>query len=257
MYKIGLKLWSINTDYYYEEAKRLYDEGVFDYIELYVVPDSLDRIAKWKNIGIPISLHAPHFMHEVNLALKEKEKYNVEIYRQVQQYAKSLQAAYVVIHGGIEGCVEETIRQLNLIKKFLSTELLIENKPYIAPIGRKICRGAIIEEIGQIIQETHLGFCLDIGHAVCTANYLNQDIYSYIGEFNRKYNPTCYHFSDNDSKSIIDQHLHFGDGNFNFAKIIDVIDTGKNIAIETKKNSKTDLKDFQKDADLLKGIICK
>ena len=46
MYKIGLKLWSINTDYYYDEAKRLYDEGVFDYIELYVVPDTITAIGE-------------------------------------------------------------------------------------------------------------------------------------------------------------------------------------------------------------------
>ena len=45
MYKKGLKLWSVNTDYYYDEAIRLYSEGVFDYIELYVVPDTLEKIS--------------------------------------------------------------------------------------------------------------------------------------------------------------------------------------------------------------------
>ena len=50
VYRLGLKLWSVNTDYYYEEAKRLYGEGVFDYIELYVVPNTLDTLAKWKEL---------------------------------------------------------------------------------------------------------------------------------------------------------------------------------------------------------------
>ena len=49
MYKLGLKLWSINTGFYYEEAKKLYAQGIFDYIELYVVPDTLDTLPKWKN----------------------------------------------------------------------------------------------------------------------------------------------------------------------------------------------------------------
>ena len=53
-YKKGLKLWSINTDAYYNEAKRLYAEGVFDYIELYVVPNSLDTLAKWKELHYPL-----------------------------------------------------------------------------------------------------------------------------------------------------------------------------------------------------------
>ena len=50
MYKIGLKLWSTNTDCYYNEAIRLYNDGVFDYIELYVVPDTLDTLQKWKKL---------------------------------------------------------------------------------------------------------------------------------------------------------------------------------------------------------------
>ncbi len=257
MHKIGLKLWSINTDYYYDEAKRLYNAGVFDYIELYIVPDTLDKIARWKSLGIPFSLHAPYIIHQVNLASKENEKYNLEIYKQVQKYAESLSAIYVVIHGGIEGYIEETIRQLNLIKKNFKTKLLIENKPYISPIGNKICRGATIEEIDKIIKKVNCGFCLDIGHAICTANYLNKDIYSYIKEYNDKFNPECYHFSDNDSSSITDRHLHFGDGNFDFTRILNIIDDDKNITIETRKNSKILLSDFYNDANFLKGIICK
>ena len=51
MYKRGLKLWSVNTDYYYNEAIRLYNEGIYDYIELYIVPDTLDTLPKWKRVN--------------------------------------------------------------------------------------------------------------------------------------------------------------------------------------------------------------
>ena len=50
MYKLGLKLWSINTDVYYEEAKKLYEKKLFDYIELYVVPNSAQTIKKCKKL---------------------------------------------------------------------------------------------------------------------------------------------------------------------------------------------------------------
>lgn len=40
--KIGLKLWSINTDMI-NKAIKLYEQNYFDYIELYVVPDSYDK----------------------------------------------------------------------------------------------------------------------------------------------------------------------------------------------------------------------
>ena len=61
MYKRGLKLWSINTDCYYEDAKKLYDNNIFDYIELYVVPDSLDTLSTWQKLNIPFIIHCPHF----------------------------------------------------------------------------------------------------------------------------------------------------------------------------------------------------
>ena len=46
MYKRGLKLWSCNTDYYYDEAIKLYNQKIFDYIELYVVPETLETLDK-------------------------------------------------------------------------------------------------------------------------------------------------------------------------------------------------------------------
>lgn len=76
MYKIGLKLWSRNTDYYYDEAIRLYNDGVYDYIELYVVPNTTDTIEKWKKLDIPFIVHCPHFAHGFNLAkIENKDLY--------------------------------------------------------------------------------------------------------------------------------------------------------------------------------------
>lgn len=255
MHKLGLKLWSINTDDYYDEAIRLYNDGIFDYIELYVVPNSTETIDKWKKINIPFSLHAPHFLHEVNLADVNKFDYNMQIYKQVSKFANELNAEYVVVHGGIQGSVDETIRQFNIFQSNCSSEMIIENKPHKAPIGEnRFCRGANVEEIKKIIKDTNCRFCLDIGHAVCTANYFGYEPYSYIKQYS-ELNPLCYHFSDNDITSIVDKHEHFGDGNFDFNKILNIIDDNKNIAIETKKISKTNLNDFNKDCEYLKNII--
>ena len=72
MHKLGLKLWSTNTESYLREAQRLYSLGIYDYIELYVVPNTLDTLENWKKLNIPYVLHAPHFAHGVNLANSEK-----------------------------------------------------------------------------------------------------------------------------------------------------------------------------------------
>ncbi len=254
--KIGLKLWSTNTDFYLNSAIELYKQGVFNFIELYVVTDSLGHLPSWKKvkeeIGIPFVLHAPHFMQNVNLAKAEYFEFNKKAYEEVEEYRKILEAEYTVVHGGIEGGIDETVRQLKIIKP---TNMLIENKPYKAPLGDNwLCRGYNPEEIKYVMDEVGCGFCLDIGHAICTANSLAQEPYIYLAEFN-KLNPTCYHLSDGEIDSAVDMHLHIGEGSYDFKRIFDIIDNNKNIAIETKKNSKENLDDFKGDVDCLKTLL--
>jgi len=259
--KLGLKLWSINEDSYLQEAKKLYDGGWFDYIELYIVPDSTNTLENWKRLkdenGIPFTLHAPHFAHGVNLADVNKEKPNLKIFKQVEEFFNALAAEYVVIHSGMEGNIDETIKQLKNITSqgsISTSQLLIENKPFIAPLDTSIlCRGAVIEEIKKVIDEVGCGFCLDVGHAICTANTLKTEQYGLVAEFN-KLNPACYHLSDNFIDNEIDAHKHFGDGDYDFKKILEIIDTSKNMAIETNKNSKENLDDFIGDVGFLRGI---
>ena len=52
MYEIGLKLFSINENYV-NEAIKLFEQGFYQYIELYVVPDSFENcINLWKPLKI-------------------------------------------------------------------------------------------------------------------------------------------------------------------------------------------------------------
>ena len=250
--QLGLKLWSTNTDYYYNEAARLYVQGIFDFIELYVVPNTLDTLEKWKKLDIPFTLHAPHFKHKVNLADASCFEYNKKIYEQVEIFRCQLRATHTIVHAGTEGHIEETIRQLNLIKP---TNFLIENKPYRAPLGnRELCRGYSVEEIQQVLAGTNCGFCLDISHAACTANSLKKDPYQYIEKFNHL-SPVYYHICDGDISSPIDQHLNIGSGNFDFKKIINIIGPNSTLAVETKKSSKENLNDFLDDIMQIKKLM--
>ncbi len=243
-HKIGLKLWSINIDYYYNEAIRLYNDKLFDYIELYIVPHTLHTLKEWVKLDIPFRLHAPHFMHEINLADPHKFEYNKAIFSEVEEFRKALGAEYTVIHAGMNNTIEETIRQINHINPI---NALIENKPFYAPLNEGfLCRGASFEEIEKIIKETKLGFCLDIGHAICTANSLNIEPYSYVEKF-QNLKPKAYHLSGNFIDSDKDRHLHLYEGNYDYARLFSIIDTSMDIAIETNKDSKENLNDFKED----------
>ena len=253
-YKIGLKLWSINTDSYYEEAKRLYSQGGFDYIELYVVPDSLDTLLKWEKLNIPFIIHAPHFAHGFNLAKKEKEESNLAIYREVKQFADELDAPYIIFHGGIDGDIKETARQL---ANFNEPRALIENKPYVAlpnKMGGEFCRGYNIDEIKLVKETAKCGFCLDFGHAICAANSLEVNVYEYCKDF-LQFEPNMYHLTDlNDITSPYDSHLHLGTGELDFKQIFDMIPNESYITFETVKNSKEKLDDFIEDMQWLKNL---
>lgn len=255
-YKLGLKLWSVNTDYYYEEAKRLYSEGVFDYIELYVVPKTLDTLPKWKELNIPFIIHAPHFAHGFNLACKEKRESNFEIYKEVKQFADELNAEYIIFHGGIEGDIKETAKQL---ASFNEPRALIENKPLKGlpgDLGSLPCRGFSIEEIRTVIEEAKCGFCFDFGHCICSANAQNREPYKYCEEFIKELNPSMYHLTDlKDITSIYDSHLHLGTGELNLEKVISMIPFGKSVTLETSKNSKENINDFIEDCNIFKNTL--
>lgn len=255
-YKIGLKLWSLNENYI-NSAITLYENGVYDYIELYAVPNSLDKISIWTDMkskfNIPFAIHAPHFSSGLDFSNRDKFSSNLKLVELTRAYSLELDAIYTVFHPGIGGNVDESIRQINSIKDF---KFIIENKPYVVPMNNApdaFCIGSTFEMIKKIIDQTGHGFCLDIGHALASANYQKLDVYEYIAKLN-SLKPSVYHLSDNDSVSIYDAHLHFGDGNIDFKKIHSIIDKDKFLAIETIKDSKENLDDFIKDSKFIKEL---
>ena len=254
MYKLGLKLWSINTDFYYNEAKKLYAQNLFDYIELYVIPNSTQTIKQWQDINIPFIIHCAHSAHGFNLAKKENEQTNLEIYKETKEFADALNAKYIIFHGGTDGDIKETARQL---KAFNEKRAIIENKPYLPlpnKFGAKFCRGYNVDEIKFVMDYAGCGFCLDFGHAICAANALKKEPYSHIYDF-MKLKPNMFHLTDNDDMaSPYDSHLHLGDGELNLDKIKNVLPSDAIITLETNKNSKENLDDFIVDCNLIRSF---
>lgn len=250
-YFIGLKLWSINTDYYLKEACRLYRKGIFDYIELYVVPNTLETLPAWKSLKIPYIIHNAHFIHGFNLSQKEKRNSNKNIYLQTKQFADTLNGKYIIFHGGEDGNYNETAYQ---IASFNEPRALLENLP-IHPLpnsSAKRCLGATFKEIECIIQGCDCGFCLDFGHAVCAANAQHLNPYEYIHKL-AGLKPKMFHLSDiNKQSDIYDSHIHFGYGEMDIAKLKhEILPDDAIVSIETEKNSTTNLSDFEQDVSFL------
>lgn len=252
MQTIGLKLWSTNTNSYLAESERLYRQGVYDYLELYVVPGTLHTLPLWGSLPIPYIIHCPHFAHGFNLADPAKRASNAQIYSEVKEFADALKARYIIFHGGIDHCIEETAAQL---ASFHESRALIENKPMKALpklMGGSFCRGYNLEEISYVQQVAHCGFCLDIGHAACSANSQGIDVYTYIQDFLRL-KPAMVHLSDiEDMTSEFDAHPHLGTGELDLSRIIHLLPESCPVSLETIKSAETTLDDFAEDARIFR-----
>lgn len=246
---LGLKLWSSNA-FYIGQAQALFEQGIFDYIELYVLPGTeKEFLHEWQALNIPFSLHAPHSYHGLNFSLKELEAKNRELIKEVETFQKALSPRHVVFHPGIEGSLEESLRQMEIFAhefKELFHLAVIENKPKIGLKG-EICVGASPEEIERILKETGLGFCFDFGHAICYAAWKKSGGNQVVDQF-LALKPKVIHLSDGDVNSEKDMHLNFNCGNFNLGEIIHKIPVDVPVSIETHKASKENLDDFLKDA---------
>ena len=254
MYKCGLKLWSTNVGAYISEARRLADAGKISYVELFVVPDTLEFLPKWRALGLPYAIHCAHSMLGFNLADAALEESNKRIYLQTREYADALGADSIIFHGGTGGDIRETARQL---AAFGESRALLENKPYRAlrnKLGSGFCRGYCAGEIKAVMDASGCGFCLDFGHAVCAANSLGREPYEYCAEL-LALNPSMFHLTDlEDVNSEFDSHPHFGDGTLDLKKIAAMIRPGARVTVETVKLSKDSLADFERDAECLAAL---
>ncbi len=253
---LGLKLWSVNTDRM-DDAAELVREGQLSYVELYVVPGSSSQCLRcWQKGNIPFILHAPHAYSGLNMSLRKYKEDAKELILEVEAYRTALNPNGVIFHPGMRGTVNETIRQLRSFKKVfpeLFDIALIENNPKEGLNG-EICVGASPEEIKQIMEETNLALCLDIGHAICFSAWANMNYENVLDDF-ATLHPRIYHLSDGDVRSRTDMHLRLGDGNFNLEKIIRRIPQESTITLETSGGSQLDTARLKKEIDLVNSYL--
>jgi deoxyribonuclease IV len=248
--KIGLKLWSNNSQYW-PLLSRLHDEGMFDYVELFAVPGTIESTGRvWRSFDFQYIVHAPHYGFKVNPSRPEFEKQNFQFYNETRAFADLLSAPIIIVHCGVNGTIKEVIRQFKL---FNEPRFVVENKP-VWGLGGERCMNTTIEEMKRVTQECGLRFCLDIGHAIGSANTLKKDPYEYVSEY-RWLGPVIYHLSDGDIRSETDAHQHFGRGNYDIPRILSMIDQSKMLSIETEKDESQLLDDTKLDHDYIRKIL--
>lgn len=248
--RLGLKMKTTNLSEL-PEVKASYREGVFDYIELYVVPATYaGTVMEWKALNIPIILHAPHTADGVNIADRALGPSNLRAYAEVQRFADTLATPLIIVHGGCNGSLEEAVNQLGTIH---DPRLYIENKP-MKGLGGEICRGCSPEEIRMFLDEKVVhGLVLDFGHAVYAARSLNMDPMDLIDGY-MQMEPALFHLSDGHDTSEKDMHLNLGKGNLDIEAFCRLIPAQGMLTLETPRSTDSGLNVFLQDVRFLNRV---
>ena len=250
-FNIGLKLHSTNVALI-PDALRLKKEGFFDYIELYIIPDTYEEtIDAWKNLDVPYVIHAPHSFHGVNLAQADKWEINLKHFNETRQFADDLGSDIIIVHGGNNGSFDETLRQIELLKE---QRIVLENKPKKGLYG-EICVGWSPKEFHTAFHDGILnGTALDFVHANCASNSMGIDVMELVSEF-MIFKPKIFHLSDGEHSSEEDTHYNFGKGNLNLHQFVSVVPKEGLLTIETPLDQSRRLKDFIHDVRYLHSIV--
>ncbi len=252
-FKIGLKLYSTNL-VLIPGALRLKKEGFFDYIELYVIPDSHEEtIHVWKNIDVPYVIHAPHSFHGVNLAQKDRWETNLQFFNEARQFSDDLGSDIIIVHGGNNGAFEETLRQIAL---FNDDRIVLENKPQKGIHGEQCVGWSPQEFYEAMMSEVIYGTVLDFVHAAYAANSAKTDKMKIIKDF-MVFHPKVFHLSDGNASSEKDIHLNLGKGNMDLGGFLSVIPNGGLVTIETPRDEVKGLEDFVNDIHFLRNVLAK
>ena len=176
------------------------------------------------------------------------------MYEQSKHFADALNAEYIIFHGGKDGSIEETAAQLSA---FHEPRALIENLP-VHPLPHspfKRCCGATLEELLFVKNETNCGFCLDFGHAICSANAQSKAHFDFLRQL-MALEPQMYHLSDlKDVHSVYDSHLHLGTGTLDIPQLKrEILPSDAKISIETEKSFLDSLQDFATDTAYFQQI---
>lgn len=244
MIGLGLKIGSCDTQYT-DEILEYYEQGIFQYIELFTIPGTYDdTISYWKQFKIPFGIHAPHSAAGLNLANVANRRVNVPKIAEAVKFADELNAKYIIFHSGINGMPCEVVNQL---RPFADERFLIENKP-IRGLDGSTCVGNVYGDLKLIIEGIGkgCGFCLDFGHAICAANTLKREPLEFIKELT-KLNPRVYHLTDGDYKSELDSHLHYGVGSFPLKELLAIVPDGGMVTNEAKRKNNESLCEFFND----------
>ncbi len=227
--KLGLKLWSSNLQWF-AEAKERFLRQEFDFLELYVVPNTFNPEKLSLLREIPVNIHVP-IEEEFNL-LAEREK-NFTVMEEAQKFADFFDSEYIIVHPGRAENFDIPKDNWKLLQ---DSRIIVENVP-LKPIGGGIpLQGYNYEQLLELMQKSGRGFCLDFSHALKAAKSLNVNPYQFTEKL-LSLHPTVFHVVGGHLGIEEDEHLNLWEGDFDWKWIKQKIleSSSKRVVLEVPK----------------------
>jgi deoxyribonuclease-4 len=245
--KFGIKLWSTNSDLL-DKAKELIENNVFQYIELTPIPNT--KITPFLVYNLPYIIHITTERHGVNITDKEKKEINLKTIDNCIEWADKLNAKYLILHPGF-GQIDNTIEFLN---KMDDKRILIENMPKVGLNDERMI-GYTAEQVKKLMGDK-FGFCLDLNHAIKAAVSLRRPYKEFIENF-LKSEPNMFHISDGKLDNEKDEHLHIGEGDYDFEFLMSCVKKNefKYVTLETPRTDLNSLDEDLKNLERLDVVV--
>jgi len=206
--KIGLKIYSTNAQSF-PKLLQLYESGIIQYAEVYIVPDQFDSKSLAVLKEIPIIFHAPNFNH--HFSFTRDDKVFRTALKTIHRFVDFFEEKRIIIHPGY--VVSGTDNISTLIDKISNhpwLDIILENVPAVGLDNRTRMVASSADDIKRVLQKTHTKFCLDFGHAAAAARFYGIETIEFTQTL-LQLQPYMFHISDAYDQ-VIDSHLPLGEG---------------------------------------------
>jgi len=154
----------------------------------------------------------------------------------------------IVIHPGhIEDENCSINNSIDFLNNYCDKRFVIENMPLMGAKDGNFRIGSSVEDMKLLLDETNLGFCFDINHAIEYSLKQELDYWKVIQEF-EGLNPNHYHLGGEKIPEGI-SHISFCNSNLDLKKVFSLISWKAEITLEVgmdEKEVREDLKLVQR-----------
>ncbi|MBT4870813.1 MAG: TIM barrel protein [Candidatus Diapherotrites archaeon] len=242
---LGLKTYPIDL----EKTKEVVD--LFDFVELLIPPNYNPK--ELLNYNFSFNIHVAHEKFGYNPADIKQRELSKSLIQKALEAADLIKADYIVVHPGYSKDEKDELNVLDFFDDCFDKRMLIEN----CPIGawQSNFFFSTPKKIAEFISRYKSSFLFDVGHAILSANTLNENIFDFISRF-EKLNSKVHHvYGTEINSTLTEHHKHFHQVESDYS-YLSMLNPESTFVFETDLVSRSERSDYEKNIAFLNSFLC-